>query len=120
MKYVTLCLHHCKENFPNKREVGREQDYMKHQEQILSPSKPSIWLDQGRHMEDYLYPWITVSDDKFNLANFFYTLLFSISFPCFCLFHTFYKSPFCRKEMKNIGVYYERSMWNSFHLYIIF
>lgn len=77
MKYVTLCLHHCKENVPNKREVGREQDYMKHQEQILIPSKLSIWPDQARHMEDYLHPWITVSDDRFNLANFFYTLLFS-------------------------------------------
>lgn len=70
MKYVTLCLHHCKENVPNKREEGRERDYMKHQEQILTPSKPSICLVQARPTEDDLHPRITVSDGKFNLANF--------------------------------------------------
>lgn len=100
MKYVTLCPHHGKENVPNKREVGREQDYMKHQEQILNPSKPSICLDQARRTEDDLHPRVTVSGGKFNLAIFFYTFLFPILFPCFCLSHTFYKSPFCRKEIK--------------------
>lgn len=82
MKYVTLCLHHCK-NIPSKREVGREQECRKYQGQIPTPSNSSICLDQARHVQDDLCSWITVSDCKFNLANFFYTLLFPISFPCY-------------------------------------
>ena len=99
MKYVTLYLHHCKENIPNTKEAGREQEYMKHQGQRLTPPKPSICLDRARHRAVDFCPWIAVSRYKFNPANSFYTLLFLPQLPPLFV-HPMPSIHFiCRKEM---------------------